>query len=337
MADFPENKQPVLINWNKLIKRISVIVGIGVLVNLAIVLFFSKSFDARILLSFHPAYIALGFLVGVLPIFLHAWTLKLWGDCFEKQMAYRDSLQVAATSLLGSAVTPTMFGGGPLKLGLLVMHGFRAGQAAAVVSMGSIQDGIAFLLLIPLSIYLSKSVDLNMVRGLIRNADVQPVTYAIVVLAVIAAVVLLVFIAKRTARGGRIIERIRLALVDFKSAYALILGQGKTYFLVTMIITLARWFCIYFVLIALVAGLKLAAVDYLEVWSLQWIVFSGMTFTPLPGGAGGAEAVFYLTYKGMFPEAVVVALIFAWRFLEAYLKYAIAALVVIFLSRPKQG
>jgi uncharacterized protein (TIRG00374 family) len=328
-----ETKSSFSINWNKLIRRISIIVGIGFLVNILIIAFWSESFDPTIIFRFHPAFLMLAFVVGILPIFLHAYTLKLWGDHFQKELTHRDSIQVSATSLLGAAVTPTMFGGGPLKLGLLMTKGFRAGQAATVVTMGSIQDAIAFVILLFVSIYISKSVGLDILSNRLNDIHFSKELLIILGLSMALIAFLIWVFVEKTAFGTKSVHQIRKALRDFKDSYKLVMKHGKKYFFATTLINLFRWITIYLILIILVAGLSLGHLDYLEIISLEWIVFSGMTFTPLPGGAGGAEAAFYFVYKSFFKPDLIAVLILVWRFFEAYLRLIFAALIVLFLSK----
>ena len=322
--------------WNKVVKRISIIVGIGFLVNIIIVAFLSESFDPKVFLSFRFEFILLAFIFGVFPIYLHAYTLKLWGDFFKYNLTFKESVNVSATSLLGSAVTPTMFGGGPLKLGLLMMNGFRMGQAAAVVTIGSIQDVIAFIILVISSIYLSHTVDMSMFLNRFSNLDLNLTQYLVIAAILVGIYLFTKYVIARSNFGLKLIGAIRRTLGDFKASYKLIIAQGKTYFLLTTLINLIRWISIYAILMILVAGLGLVEIDYLEIWSLQWIVFSGMTFTPLPGGAGGAEATFYFVYKSFFSEDMIVGLILVWRFFEAYFRLIFAALLVVFFSRSKK-
>ena len=333
MIDQADNDQTVSTNWIKLVKRISLIVGIGFLVTVLIAAFKLESFDPKLFLSFYPGYLLLAFVFGIFPIYLHAYTLKIWGKCFKKEFFYKDSVNVAATSLLGSAVTPTMLGGGPFKFGLLMMHGFRAGQAAAVVTIGSIQDAIALFVLAVSSIYLSKSVDFGMVKQRLGSMDVEPVTYLILAVSLIILVVIARYVLNKTRFGQRVIYLITKALDDFNASWKLIITTGKGYFLFTTLITLVRWIFIFMILMILVAGLNLPGIDYKEIWSLQWIVYTGMTLTPLPGGAGGAEAAFYLVYKSFFPTDLMLVLLLAWRFFSAYFKLIFAALLVVFFSR----
>ncbi|MCB0501138.1 MAG: flippase-like domain-containing protein [Bacteroidetes bacterium] len=333
--DDQKTNQSASTDWNKVVKRLSVIVGIGFLVNIIIVVFLSESFDPTIFLTFKPEYILLAFIIAVVPIYLHGYTLKIWGDFFKYNFNFKEAVNVSATSLLGSAVTPTMFGGGPLKLGLLMMNGFRMGQAAAVVTIGSIQDIIAFIVLVISSIYLSETVDMSMLFDKIVHLDFNLIQYLIIAGVLIGGILIAKIVIARSTFGMKIIRAIRRTFIDFKASYQLIIQNGKLYFLWTTVINIIRWVSIYAILMILVAGLGISKIDYLEIWSLQWIVFSGMTFTPLPGGAGGAEATFYFVYKSFFSEDIIVGLILVWRFFEAYFRLIFAALLVVFFSRKK--
>ena len=176
------------INWRKYIRYLSLIVGLGFLVNIGIIFFFTDSFDPKSLLSFSWEYLLLAFVLGLLPIYMHAYTLKLWGDYFKSTISYKNSVNVAATTLLGSAVTPTMFGGAPLKLGLLVMHGFKTGHSAAVVAIGSIQDVIAFLFIMIGSIYLSETIDIGVITSKVTSLDFNLIQIVIAIAVILSLI-----------------------------------------------------------------------------------------------------------------------------------------------------
>jgi uncharacterized protein (TIRG00374 family) len=325
----PTDTPPPAINWRKVISRITIIIGIGILVSLLIPVLVSKPVDLNVLVRFHPVYLLLALITGLLPLFLHAWTMTIWGAYFKKEISARDGINIAATSLLGSAVTPTMVGGAPVKLGLLVMYGFRAGQAAAVTSLGSLQDLLAFFALIAASVFISEEAGLSVLTTKLKQASISPGSTALVVAIPLAAVLLFYLLINHTAWGDRIRSILGKSIGDFLDSYKMISRDGKAIFILTMLINILRWLCIYTILVFLLLALKIPEMDYLEAWARQWIVFTGMTVTPLPGGAGGAEAVFYFIYSRMVPEELLVGLVLVWRFFSAYLKIVLAAVLSI--------
>lgn len=319
------------ISWRKVISRIVILIGFGLLVSLAIPAILSKPIELRTLMRFHPLSLAAALILSIVPMFLHAWTLWIWGRFFEKDLTYRESVSIAVTAILGSAVTPTMLGGAPVKLGLLAMHRFRAGQAAAVTSMGSLQDMLTFGLLIILSLTLSEKVGLAALLRRIQQATISPGKWLLIAAVSLAAAGLIWLFLTRSKWGNRIISAIRNSWKDFLDSFKLIGQKGKTAFLATLLINFLRWQLIFAILIVLLLGLGLPEMDYAEAWSQQWLVFSGMSVTPMPGGAGGAEAVFFFVYGNLVPEEVLVGLTLLWRFCTGYFRIIFSAVFVMLL------
>lgn len=334
MESHRDNTPAFSLDWTKVLRRISIIIGLGVLVNIIIVVFSSERIDLRVFLLFRWPFLLLATMVGVLPLLLHALALKLWGTHFQKPLPYKDALHVASAALLGSAVTPTLIGGGPLKLGLLMLYKFRAAQAALIVSMNSVQDAFAFVVLVASSILVSRSVGINVVVDRLKGTDIGAPRIVLIIAVLLALLLSVLFFFRNTKRGKQLIVGVLNGWRDFVESFQTVWKSGKMIFLYTTAISVLRWFFMYLILVILIMALGPQETDLTELWSLQWIVFSGMTVTPLPGGAGGAEAGFYFVFKPYFTSEMIIALILVWRFFTAYIRLIYAAILMIALPGP---
>ena len=52
--------------------------------------------------------------------------------------------------------------------------------------------------------------------------------------------------------------------------------------------------------------------------ALQWLLFIGASFTPLPGASGAQEGGFYLFYQSIFPPALQMPALLLWRAITFY-------------------
>lgn len=331
MSSPKENKAPFSFNWQKVVNRLTLVISIGIIANLLIVYFFSGEFKMELLFEFQPIYLFLAFLFGILPMFFHGIEIKLWAHYFGLNLSMRRSMNISVSTILGSALTPTFLGGGPVKWAMLTRYGLKSGQAAAVTTFTGIQDAIFLLMIITTSVFLSDRVGVNIFERLFNNFG-QKVPY---ILAIVAGVALLVFIGVRllgrSYRGRKILSKLRETYKDFKDAYKLIAKDGWLYFAAAILTTTLRWMSRFMVIFWLAKGLSLNT-DYVELILANWLVYTGMTAVPTPGAAGGAEAMFYLIYKPLIPKPYMPVMIFAWRLFTEYMRLITAAVAVSLLN-----
>ncbi len=331
MENKAQNSAPIKFNWKKVINRLTIIISIGVVLNVFLVYFLTDDFKPSLFLEFNPFYLFLAVVFGVLPMIIHAFEIKLWAHYFDLHLSFKNSFRISVSTILGSAATPTMLGGGPVKWGMLMHYGLRSGQAAAVTTFTGLQDFVFLLMVITFSVFTSDRVGVDVFRKLfVKMTDKLPIT-----LLIIAGVVLVIFILfkvlQQTSRGQKIIQFLKTALTDFKQAYAMLAKHGKWYFLAAVGTTTLRWMSRFLVVLWLVLGLGIQT-DYLDVVLSNWLVFTSMTAVPTPGAAGGAEAVFYLVYKPLIPAHYLALVMFAWRFCTEYMRLIFAAVSVNLLG-----
>lgn len=327
----PQNKL-VTINWSKVVNRLTLVISIGVIVNLIIIYFASEEFSLSQLLQFNPWYLLLALLFGLFPVFGHAFEIKIWSHYFKKDLSLRAALRVSVSTILGSAVTPTMVGGGPVKWGLLMHYSLRSGQAAAMLTFSALQELLFFLIIIPISIIVSDRIGINVINRLSNKLAGQLPAILIGAFVVIVVVAVIWMLLKRSSFGQKMRQRVRASFEDFKNAYTLIAKEGKGYFLGTWVINVLRWVSRFMVVLCLVKGLAITA-DQKELFLLQWMIYLGMTATPTPGGSGGAEAAFFLVFKALIPGNVIGVIILAWRFCVDYARLIFSAVMVNFFQR----
>jgi uncharacterized protein (TIRG00374 family) len=114
----------------------------------------------------------------------------------------------------------------------------------------------------------------------------------------------------------------------FIDTYRIIITRGKTVFAFTMTLTTIQWVCRYSIISALLAGFGIPPRPMLFM-ALQVIVFAAMTFIPTPGGAGGAEAVFFIIYRSFLPADTIGVVTAVWRFFTFYFLLIVAALLFL--------
>lgn len=229
-----------------------------------------------------------------------------------------------------------MIGGGPLKMGMLIRYKLSTGQAATITTLGGIQDFLTMAFFIAISTIFSNKIGINTFIVSFEKLHLNTQSLIVFLIATITISFLLYWILSQTNFGNKILLKIKESLFDFKASYALVVKNGKMYFLFTTILNILKWILIHLVLIFLLMGLSLNT-DYWEIFFSEWLVFTGMTATPLPGGSGGAEAIFYLVYKTVIPASFIGVTIMAWRFFTDYTKLILSGLLVVWLNTSKKN
>lgn len=321
-------------DWNRLLKHIAIVIGIGFIANMLIIYFTTENFKINQFKLFDIRYVAIAFVLGLTPIFIHAYSIYAWVRCFNKKISFKAATKISATTLIGSAITPTMIGGGPLKMGMLMRYKLTTGQAAAITTLGGIQDFITMVLFIIVSVIFSERISPQILFNFMDKLYSNSQSLILFLVVISTASFLTYWILSNTKSGKKVMEKLKDSMHDFKASYALVAKEGKGYFIGITLLNIVKWILIHLILVFLLMGLNLNT-DYWEVFFSEWLVFTGMTATPLPGGSGGAETIFYFVYKPIIPATYIGVTILAWRFFTDYAKLILSALLVVWLNASK--
>jgi len=319
------------------LKKLFILIVIGIVANLIFVLYKS---DANLLNHLCKLKIY-HFGIIILFVFLywsgHALRLMIWTRFLDTPMSFKDGYQIAAFTDLGAAVTPTLIGGGPVKLGLLMQKGISAGKAGFLTILGGTEDTIMYISAIFLSVYFAhESADkiassvLSTLRQHWWKVIIGVIIFIIVrrLLRSFEALQLRNLIPLRYKKAYvNFIKGFQTALSEMLDCLKLILREGKLRFVLSFSILLLQWtmkFSILFVLLH-AFGLKLdTVITYLN----QWIVYLSMMFIPTPGATGGAETLFYYIFSDLIPESLLPIVTTLWRFGTYYLFLILAVLLL---------
>ncbi|MQA90729.1 MAG: hypothetical protein GEU90_10900 [Gemmatimonas sp.] len=331
---------------DRIFRTALVVIPIGVIGNLAFSLLVTDRDILASVATFPRGYLLLALGLGTVPWFTGALRLLIWSRFLEYRMRFHDALLITLGTDLGAAVSPTAVGGGLFKWGLLVQRGISPGAAASLTTLAPLEDGMFFLLAVPVAIVLTASWG-NPVFDRLGDPFDARATPMIVIALVIGG---LIWAAVRWVlrgglgigtqrRMGRIVGRIRRGFrttwVDTRHVYRLIGTNGKSRFALTMVLTAIQWTARYSIISALIAFLGAPVLPVLF-WLLQWVVFTLAAFIPTPGATGGAEAAFFVIYSPFVPGSIIGLTMVGWRFFTFYLNLALAALLYIGLGGPRR-
>jgi uncharacterized protein (TIRG00374 family) len=242
---------------------------------------------------------------------------------------------------LGAAISPPLIGGTAVKTCMLMQKGISGGTALSLTALESMEDGLFFLIMVPLALTLSSSWDLPVIQGLLSGIR-HTSSRMFLAGSVIACSAVLVLaqprcrnVLMRCLPAARVASILGSVYRHFIQTWSAIIFNGKSVFALTFALTAVQWIFRYSIISLLLMGLGLPARPVLYM-ALQVLVFALMSFIPTPGGAGGAEAVFYLFYRPFLAADSIGAVTMGWRFLTFYFLLLLAAVLFLIMNRPKQ-
>jgi glycosyltransferase 2 family protein len=337
-----EQTQPCRASWiDALFRKLLFLVPIGVLGNVAFVLIATDGSLFRSEIHFAQGYIIIAVLLSIMPWFTGSLRILLWSTFLGKRLRASEAFRIALGAELGAAISPPMIGGGVVKVGMLMQKGFSVSTALSLAALEGMEEGLFFLIMVPVALMLSSSWDLPVIQGLltgIRHAS------------------LWIFPAGSAAACGAVLvllmPRFRTALMRFPPLarfaasiasayhYGILTGRtlrytGKKVFALTFLLTAVSWICRYSLISLLLLSLGLPARPVLFM-ALQVLVFALMSFIPTPGGAGAAEGVFYLFYGPFLDAGSIGAVTVGWRFLTFYFLLMLAAILFMVMKTSKE-
>jgi uncharacterized protein (TIRG00374 family) len=329
-------------SWiDPLFRKLLFLIPIGVIGNVVFVMIASEGSLFPPEVHFAPGYIVIAVLLSITPWFTGSLRLLIWSRFLGNRLRYRDVYRIVLGAELGAAISPPIIGGSAVKAGMLMRKGLPGGTAVSLITLESTEDGLFFLIMVPLAITFSSSWDLPVIQGLLSG--IRHTSPGMIISG--GGIVCCAFLVLVQPRIRALVMRFRPAArlaSTFGSAYHTFIGNwrtiivnGKSIFAMTFALTAVQWICRYSVISLLLTSLGFPTRPVLFM-ALQVLVFAFMSLIPTPGGAGSAEAVFYLFYRPFLAADSIGAVTMGWRFLTFYFLLLLAAVLFLIMERPKQ-
>ena len=264
---------------------------------------------------------------------------------FQKiRLKFGASVLVSLIGLFYSGVTPAATGGQPMQVIALKKRGISAGVSSSALVVKFFVYQLATLFLTSLLWALHPGI----VSEYVNRVTFWLIVLGYVVNGISVAAVLLVAINKNVVRGIislfiRIGKKLRLvkheeklyaradqAMEDFNTSVNMIKhhpDQLVRLFLLAcaqVLMLMSITYCVY-------RAVGLRELDYLEVTTLQHLLYIAVAFTPLPGSSGAQETGFELIFSRIFGESALGAQLM-WRFFTYYVTLIIGMGAVIMNS-----
>ena len=251
------------------------------------------------------------------------------------------SLLVALIGSFYSSVTPAATGGQPMQVLALKKRNIPAGISSSGLAVKFFTFQMALLSLGGLMWILNPGI----VQHCVNDAKwIVIAGFALNGLSVVA--VLLLAINKNIVRGiltlairlgkalhlvkdvARTASRADAAISDFHASVDMLTHHPIRLFYLYLLSCLqvlglmSIVYCVY-------RALGLTEVGYFDIVTLQFLLFIGASFTPLPGASGAQEGGFYIFFQHVFPADKLVGALLLWRFFTYYFTLLVGLTAVI--------
>ena len=322
-------------NFNKILNRIIVVVGVGIIAHLIFLLYTNDKNVFQYL-----AQIKIPYLILIICLLLYNWIghairLVIWTRYLKNQFKFKEALKVAVATELGAAVTPTLIGGGPIKLGLLIRNGLSTGKAGFLTLLNGLEDFIMYTSVLLVGLIHARADILR-----ILNSIKQFIASNAALIGGIFFVIILVYqvikrlglkinlIPEKYSHQWQIVKKeLGSGWDEMKDSFNKVRKDGLRYLVVSYFIMLSQWISRFTVLIVLLYALGVEFKAF-QIYLQQWIVYLTMIFIPTPGATGGAEATFFLLFEGEIPKDLLPLIVSTWRFFIYYLMLFMAVIFV---------
>ena len=321
-----------LLNLDKIVKPLLIIVIVGVVGNLAFCLWTTDRQKFAELLRLDGRYLLLAMLLTLVPLLGHTVRTVMWTRFLGYRIGRAKLFRIVLANELAASITPTAVGGGPLKIAMLVQAGLRTGAAACVTTLPTLDDLLFFIVAVPIAMTVSSSWHHPVFNLIAEGIDLHWALPCLIV-GLIGGGGLALLCRKaglRIRRWEGLQEQLKATGVDFLNVCRTIGGTGKSRLVLSVIIAGVQWTCRNAVAAMLVASLGVE-VEFIQFLVLQWLIFILTLFIPTPGATGGSEALFYLIFKPLLPNEILAVTVGGWRFLTFYWVMIIYAILLYIL------
>lgn len=235
---------------------------------------------------------------------------------------------MASYTDLGAAVSPTVIGGGPVKLGLLLQKGLSPGKAGFVTILGGLEDIVMYLTALFLCIYYTGESAAQVADAILSFFTGNwKLLLLIATLLIIAnqivrrnvALQIRTYIPYKYKKAyGRFVLGIKNAMREMIESGGLVLKQGKLKLLLSFSVLLLQWTAKFSILLILLKALNVDFEIFIT-YIREWVVYLSMMMFPTPGATGGAETIFYYVFEDYIPASILPVIIALWRFGTYYM------------------
>jgi uncharacterized protein (TIRG00374 family) len=286
------------------------------------------------LTEINPYYLVLAIGMHAVAWILWGCRLKIMGNFIEmhggseevNKLSLPESLKIIFSSLFAASITPSQFGGEPVRVYLLNKHGFSVGDGTAVVLSERVLDFAVIAIGAAMSFLLFRAVLANntalyaifTVIGALISVCVVFMAYAIAKPEKAKKIVESLLSKIKSKRVEKIRDKIFLEIDNFFSAINRFRSDGKSTLWLALFLTAAFWLIAFLIPSFLLLGLS---ADPVWIYSIaaQFILTIIVAVPITPGSSGIAEVSVTALYHSLVGTPILGVFMFLWRLCTYYL------------------
>ncbi len=301
--------------------HVLVAVSIGVIVNIYILL---KDFDGTTidsLTAIDKELVMSLLLILILSWLIEGFRLKWISDQLGLFLSLKDAIKLHLVTVFGAFSTPLGSGEIPMFMYWGVKKGKEMQKWSAFAILRLLFTKMVFLILILLNYFLY--------RGSRDWGTLEQSAFITVSLVILVTSLIYVGVIFNFKTFSKVLKFLPEELIDEN----VVLGKEikRILFnkpLVPFILTLLYWATFFFpaVLLSHRLGLDL---DLLQVFFKQVTVYLTIPLSPLPGGAGVVEILYYSIFSGILGSGQIAVFILLIRIINFYLPLLLGAIIAI--------
>ena len=324
-----------------LARTIAICAIISILSTVAVLLYTSTEDTLPSLCAVKPVYLLAAVLLHILSYGIWGFRISVLCRSLGEHVGIIKSTEIATSSLLMMAVTPSSAGGEPVMVYMLTKEGITPGKSSAIVVAGRLFDAVLLLLALPFAVITLKSVSFEL--------DILLIAAALTMVLAISILWTIIFnhgrfisavtaVCERAFRlvGLRdipdtILGRIEEEIIEFKDSFITGARSRRSDMLLAAGATVLFW-TVEFMLIPLILyGLNVPdAFSLIAVAFAAQVIISIVMVVPLtPGASGVAELSSTALLATFIPLHLVGIVVICWRAVTYYLNVIVGAFVSI--------
>jgi len=283
----------------------------------------------------NPLFLALALGMHISAWLVWSFRMKLMSDFLcgahtDGDLRLSQSLKIILASLFAACITPSQFGGEPVRIYLLRRSGLTVGDGTAIVFGERSLDFMVVMIGGAISFILFRTViprysAIFTAIGIILILGVLLMVYGITRPDKLKRFIDWVFIKMRVHKMERIRDKVYQELENFHEAHKKFQREGKKTIRLALLLTLAFWFVEFTIPSFLLLGL---GVDPVWIYSIaaQFILVIIAAMPVSPGSSGVSELSSAYLYHTLVSTPLLGIFTLLWRLSTYYTSLIVGAI-----------
>ncbi|MCD6203311.1 MAG: flippase-like domain-containing protein [Methanophagales archaeon] len=283
----------------------------------------------------NPLFLALALGMHISAWLVWSFRMKLMSDFLcgahtDGDLRLSQSLKIILASLFAACITPSQFGGEPVRIYLLRRSGLTVGDGTAIVFGERSLDFMVVMIGGAISFILFRTViprysAIFTAIGIILILGVLLMVYGITRPDKLKRFIDWVFIKMRVHKMERIRDKVYQELENFHEAHKKFQREGKKTIRLALLLTIAFWFVEFTIPSFLLLGL---GVDPVWIYSIaaQFILVIIAAMPVSPGSSGVSELSSAYLYHTLVSTPLLGIFTLLWRLSTYYTSLIVGAI-----------